>query len=338
MTQEELTMVVNATIEYHRPTQQKVVESPVKLSKHKKNDKLIQHLGEPNPYHHRCNQRSNSLVRSDESVLEMFQHMLERKEKHFYALRATEIAVNDEVRDNQNQETATSRVATANQHQQTTSYLRDQTPDTENLSHQPMVNESTQFSEFNTSVHSLPPAVSPYELMEPIAGPTLADLASHRKRERYPSSFQSYPSSIASRSSSSPSSATDQVNSHFQSSYSSKYSSSNNFSSHSIMSSAKSGAYSRHCSHTSKRSYRCNGTSSTVSSLSRSSKHSSHRNVSPASSIETTLPDNCDFTLSKKDELLEVSQVAVAPPISDSQVSSRAELVTWELDLSNFAF
>ncbi|KAG2790477.1 hypothetical protein PC116_g6136 [Phytophthora cactorum] len=335
MTLEELTVAVNAAIEYHRPAKA-VVEQPAIAPKSKEDDNLSQYSKDHRPRSRRRHQRKDPPTMSSptgDSVLELFQDMLERKEKHFHALRAE--SVNAVAKDNQSRETVTSRTVKVDQQQQTTAYVRDQATETEEYSHRRSLDAEFGVAEFDipplsllSSVHSEYDA-TPSNLVRPIeVGPMLADLTHIQERHRL--SSRPHPASESSWGSSSSSSAT---NSSFQSSFSSE---------HSSRSSTIKCVSSRHCHNSTKSSSKARRTSPPSNKSSSSSNHSSRKSQHHAEgepAIETIEPTDVQSALAQKDQPEEGFQTAVSHlPVDQSQVPSSPELVEWELDLSNFAF
>ncbi|KAF1785079.1 hypothetical protein GQ600_386 [Phytophthora cactorum] len=324
MTLEELTVAVNAAIEYHRPAKA-VVEQPAIAPKSKEDDNLSQYSKDHHPRSRRRHQRKDPPTMSSptgDSVLELFQDMLERKEKHFHALRAEN--VNAVAKDNQSRETVASRTVKVDQQQQTTAYVRDQATETEEYSHRRSLDAEFGVAEFDIPPLSLLSSVH----MRPIeVGPTLADLTHIQERHRL--SSRPHPASESSWSSSS-SSAT---NSSFQSSFSSE---------HSSRSSTIKRVSSRHCHNSTKSSSKARRTSPPSNKSSSSSNHSSRKSQHHAEgepAIETIEPTDVQSALAQKDQPEEGFQAAVSHlPVDQSQVPSSPELVEWELDLSNFAF
>ncbi|KAG6972578.1 hypothetical protein JG687_00001416 [Phytophthora cactorum] len=325
MTLEELTVAVNAAIEYHRPAKA-VVEQPAIAPKSKEDDNLSQYSKDHRPRSRRRHQRKDPPTMSSptgDSVLELFQDMLERKEKHFHALRAE--SVNAVAKDNQSRETVTSRTVKVDQQQQTTAYVRDQATETEEYSHRRSLDAEFGVAEFDIPPLSLLSSVH----MRPIeVGPMLADLTHIQERHRL--SSRPHPASESSWGSSSSSSAT---NSSFQSSFSSE---------HSSRSSTIKCVSSRHCHNSTKSSSKARRTSPPSNKSSSSSNHSSRKSQHHAEgepAIETIEPTDVQSALAQKDQPEEGFQTAVSHlPVDQSQVPSSPELVEWELDLSNFAF
>ncbi|KAF4138527.1 hypothetical protein GN958_ATG12269 [Phytophthora infestans] len=318
MTLEELTVAVNAAIEYHRPTSTAVAQ-PAIAPKGKEDDKSSRYSAERCPPSHcRHQQKAVSSVSSsgEDSVLKMFQDMLEMKEKHFYALKA---------RDNQSKEDITNRTAKVDQQQQTTTYVRDQATETDRYSHRRPLDAAFRVAELD--IPPLSPSLGVHaeydatasNLVRPIeVGPTLADLAQRRRL-----SSQLQLSSESSWSSSSSSSATGPGS---QSSLVSGNSSG----------SANSNRYSATKSVTSQQTHSRRRSRTAPPSTSRaSSKHSSCKSQYLAKrepSIEIREPSDAQTTPAQKDQADKGF-----PHVPTDQVQSGPELVKWELDLSNFA-
>ncbi|KAL3671275.1 hypothetical protein V7S43_003207 [Phytophthora oleae] len=304
LTLEELTVAVNAAIEYHRPAMNPI---PQPVTKTKEDDNISYYSVDrrrSSSRHQRKDQSAES-PESGELVLEMFQNMLERKEKYFYDLRAMNAATGD---NNQQEIVVAVRNATMDQQQQTTAYVRDQATETEeNLQHPLDISLVADFqspvNSLSSRTHSRHTASQSKPMRRIEVGPTLADLArSHRRREKPRSSRSASESSWGSSSSS----VTDRLLSVSRASLASGRSS---------------------CS--------SNISSKTSSRMSRQSG-SSHQSSSKSQSQPGIDPKDRSFTQSHKDE---VSQAASPPPsVESSHVPSNPADVKWELDLSNFAF
>ncbi|KAK1944777.1 hypothetical protein P3T76_003310 [Phytophthora citrophthora] len=134
LTLEELIVAVNAAIEFHRP----VVFPPQPVTKTKEEDEVSHYSEDHRQFsHHR--HRAEHLT-EPESVLEMFQNMLEKKEKHFYDLRAMNAAAGDTMISQP--KVVALRNATIDQQQQTVAYVRDQATETEENLHHPALDVS----------------------------------------------------------------------------------------------------------------------------------------------------------------------------------------------------
>ncbi|ETL99402.1 hypothetical protein L917_03739 [Phytophthora nicotianae] len=330
MTLEELTVAVNAAIEYHRPTNSAVVQLETTLEG-KEDDNLFKcskgHRSRSRRRHQRKDLSTMSSSKRD-SVLEMFQDMLERKEKHFYALRAANVNVVAE--DNQSQGAFASSVK-VDQQQQTTAYVRDQATETEKCSHRRSLEAAFGVAEFDipplspSSSVGFEYAATPSNLVRPIeVGPTLADLTRTRKRQVLSSHRHS--ASEPSWSSSSSSSATD-------TGYQSTFASEHSRGSDNSRSSSKSSVSSRHRHDSTKSSSKASTTP--PPSKCSASQHQIQQHAEREPPTKTTELSDGQSALTLKDQ----SEAGVSHlPADQSQVPSSPELVEWELDLSNFTF
>lgn len=317
LTLEELSVAVNAAIEYHCPPKCAVGQPPFK-PRVKECDDASHVSNKTCPSSHCCRQLKEVATVSTGSDLKMFQDMLERKERQFNALRAEKIGSNGNVYAHESRESTAHPSRSVDQEQQTMACVRDQATETDLVDHHGSstkgVTSARQLSSERTQSAS--------DVMHAIkVGPTLADLANcHRKveRDRLASQILASESSWSSSCCSSP---TDHA---LHSSFASD---------HSSVSSV------RHRRHSGKMNNKINRAVA-PSKSSRNSDHSSHKGqhqVRPKPVIETSPPNNWQSTQGRFDRVEGGSQTSDSLlPIDVVQVPRNPELVKWELDLSNF--
>ncbi|EGZ15520.1 hypothetical protein PHYSODRAFT_302019 [Phytophthora sojae] len=345
MTLEELTVALNAAIEYHRPATLKL-STPVQESKLEADERLDQSLGER---HQRPRSRRQEEVASlastprGESSLEFFQDMLERKQRDFYAMKIAPEPDEEVIEDRQSQGTVPSNNAvTSTREKQTVTLVRDQATETEEYFQYPRFDASFGVADFQTPPHSPPRSVclrstQAANVLPVTIGPTLADLAaSHRRRERDRLSSRSVPGPESSWSSS-PSSFASHQRAQSDFSYASKRSegSSSSSSSSSRTSSRASDMSSRNSR--SSRSSRSSERSSQAESLiSRASKSESQvsqiqKNYEPEQLVLEP-PTQLNAYLPTPATEIQIDRASSNSP----RIPSSPALVNWELDLSNF--
>ncbi|KAE9339342.1 hypothetical protein PR003_g11060 [Phytophthora rubi] len=133
MSLEELTVALNAAIEFHRPAQ---LSNSMKESKREADEQCGQRSNKRHQRSRsRCQEKESSIASSPrgEPTMEFFQDMLERKQQHFYAMQ-TAPAPEEEIieEDRQSQRSVWSHhTDTANREKRITTLVRDQATETE---------------------------------------------------------------------------------------------------------------------------------------------------------------------------------------------------------------
>ncbi|KAE9084703.1 hypothetical protein PF010_g20729 [Phytophthora fragariae] len=187
MSLEELTVALNAAIEFHRPAQ---LSNSMKESKREADEQCGQRSNKRHQRSRsRCQEKESSIASSPrgEPTMEFFQDMLERKQQHFYAMQ-TAPAPEEEIieEDRQSQRSVWSHhTDTANREKRITTLVRDQATETEEYFQYPRFDTSFGVADFQTPPDSLPRSARLRNMQIanelPITiGPTLADLAASK--------------------------------------------------------------------------------------------------------------------------------------------------------------